>query len=342
MRRNKSGFTLVELLVVITIIGMLMSLLLPAVNSARESARQLQCKNNMRQCAIAAVSYESRTGKFPGYRNVIGTNTANTAQAIGTWVVPLLSDLGRNDIADAWGDGPSTPAPVDLTTGVLNFLQAPSIDLLLCASDPPITQGDPKLSYVINAGIELTAYAFPPGTGGPQQMLQVSNSPANGIAHDSSTATTAGYVDSHDGLTTTLLFSERMLGERADAASRWDIGDQINSNGQPSLTHLVKDKTVFVWKAPPDSSLNMPAPSTYPDDVARVNGGSTGDPSVTFPRPSSSHPGGVVVTFCDTRTIYLQENVAYHVFVQLMTPWGARSSQYGNYTTYLLDDADYK
>ena len=318
MRRKKSGFTLVELLVVITIIGMLMSLLLPAVNSAREAARQTQCKNNMRQCAIAAVGYESRTGKFPGYRNQFGT----ASPAVGTWVVPLLSDLGRNDIADAWANGPAIPV-VDVTSGVLNFAQAPSIDLLLCASDPPIAQGDPELSYVINAGIQFKA----------SYDYELSG-PSNGIAHDENSRVSANFVDSHDGLTTTLLFSERMLGE--SSGSRWDIGGQIGN-----LTHLNKTKTVFVWEAPVGNSLNM-APATYPQDVAKINGGPKGAPTATFSRPSSAHPGGVIASFGDTRTIYLNENVEYHVFVQLMTPWGARANQYLNYINYLLDDADYK
>src|SRR4029079_4350079 len=109
---RRVGFTLVELLVVIAIIGVLVALLLPAVQQAREAARRMGCQSKMKQLGIAAHNIHDVQGKFPAgneYRKgtVAPWNSGNTYDYYETWAISLLPYLEQAAIVPYWD--PTTP-----------------------------------------------------------------------------------------------------------------------------------------------------------------------------------------------------------------------------------------
>ena len=121
MNRQKNlGFTLVELLVVITIIGMLMGMLVPAVQAVRENARRAQCLNNVVQLSKAAMGYSGNLNVYPGYKNVVRDTEVG-------WGAMLLPNLERKDLWDALRNGSGD--------------WKKPIQTMVCPTDPPDSMG---------------------------------------------------------------------------------------------------------------------------------------------------------------------------------------------------------
>ncbi len=99
-RSRTTGFTLVELLVVIAIIGVLVALLLPAVQAAREAARRSQCSNNLRQIGLAVLNYEAARQTLPAGSTTDTPNIGGPYRS--TWAIDILPYLEQQAIFDLW------------------------------------------------------------------------------------------------------------------------------------------------------------------------------------------------------------------------------------------------
>ncbi|NLF07531.1 MAG: DUF1559 domain-containing protein [Pirellulaceae bacterium] len=130
IQNSKSAFTLVELLVVITIIGILIALLLPAVQAAREAARQVKCANNLKQLALGCLQHEERTGMFPssgwGYHWTGDADRGVGRRQTGGWIYQILPYVEQESLYQLPGDSnPNDPISAAQKAGAALMHQTP-------------------------------------------------------------------------------------------------------------------------------------------------------------------------------------------------------------------------
>lgn len=164
---RRQGFTLVELLVVIAIIGVLVSLLLPAVQMAREAARRMSCSNNMRQVALASHNHHDTMGAFP--YAALDKQPNETTSSYYTGFIQLMPFIEADALARRWDAKLPRNSTVDTDgDGFTNaILQQKKIPTYTCPSMVPPTgtlggtENRGPCSYLFSAGTtDATLYAY--------------------------------------------------------------------------------------------------------------------------------------------------------------------------------------
>lgn len=328
--RPHRGFTLVELLVVITIIGMLVGILVPAIAAARNRARQTQCMNNQRELGSSIRQYEAKNGRYPGWVEMLGVARAGgiDRRTMANWTVVVMQYLGRGDVWDYWKAGVSeNPQAGNVRTYRLD--QVPDIAQLKCPTDTAPGRTRP-LSYVVNSGLPDSRNV---GGGIPSGDRPVDDK-TNGVFHNRcdryilpSYQIEMNSSDIKDGAQYTIMLSENLQ------AGQWPDPNGIPAAGntttpQTNNTYLQNTEACvsLLWldtlgtgpgigtgvriNERKDLDFNRPSNANNPSGLA----------AVTVARPSSNHPGGVVMTFCDGRGLFVKDTMDYIVYQLLMTP----------------------
>lgn len=211
LRRHLPGFTVVELLVVLAIIGMLVALLLPAVQNARETARRTTCANNLSQLAKAFAVHDSEKQMLPPLRRRFPDASSTTDPPV-SWLVPIFPFIGRQDIYDKMLD---SGAAWVLTPG-----NEPGLPNIICPSDVAPHSGynfKLRISFAANGG-------RPNSTGTPYDHT------ANGALDDWVAAggrparkMAISNINSADGASQTLLLTEvTNLGDWSLSTNEYD------------------------------------------------------------------------------------------------------------------------
>lgn len=296
--RAQRGFTLIELLVVIAIIAILISLLLPAVQQAREAARRTQCRNHLKQIGLALHNYHDIHSSFPsGYtaRGVVSSDSAAAETGPGfAWGVMILPYLDQASLFNHFDFLEDADDAHNLEHG------QEVLDSFLCPTDPAPRKFTPPVGTELAASNYVGIFGYgnvsmAPGTG-------------TGIFYRNSSTRIR---DITDGTSNTICVGERMhehdnvdsLAE-VDANSTWYavIPASPRPAGMTMVAMTEESPSLVLGHVGQDAAGMMPAMHHTPNHTNHI---------VNF---SSNHAGGVQFLLCDGSVHFMSENVDYDTF----------------------------
>ena len=308
------GFTLIELLVVIAIIGILVALLLPAVQHAREAARRAQCKNNLKQLGLALHSYHDTHGLFPPSAITTIRYSGSCCVDYGapnisglTLLLPYLeqtalySQYNFNGLPVQPGSGGQT-CYGRLTNDAVDDVDIP---IFLCPSDPNTFVQNTGWGMKLEDDCGGTNYIFCAGTGTAWSFVRdnglgIFSPDLRGIFLANGNK---GFRSVIDGSSNTLAMGEVLWVDHAN-----NLPFNNGRGGKPAWAVGIGTQMSFSTTG----GINADWPCRGPTTTTVVNSGSTGLPCGSA-RPAalqSMHAGGVLVLMADGQVRFLSENVS--------------------------------
>jgi prepilin-type N-terminal cleavage/methylation domain-containing protein len=312
--RRRAGFTLVELLVVIAIIGILVALLLPAIQQARESSRRSSCQSKLRQLGFAAHNFHDENGSFPPGVYQLSFAAAPKFRGV-TLFVRLLPYMEQNTLAQGWDH----VDPLNNTVGGTKSRTATRLALLVCPSDVipqnPVDSGS-------NRWYGITSYGGNGGSRSYDPQFATNDGIFHVIGPGSQTNPTGQPIrmpEVTDGLSQTILFGERNhhdLNHDSFAANLTaPMGQFLNPMGQHGWWAASGGRL-----AAGDVTLSAYAPINFRVPAPFSLGGSMSPPATSFNSYlyynerrvcafGSLHPNGANFTLADGSTRFISDRL---------------------------------